>query len=38
MGILSCSRKAFMLLRQVYVKEDSKIQAIQPIQPKQQAT
>jgi hypothetical protein len=33
MGILSCSRKAFMLLRQVYVKEDSKIQAIQPIQP-----
>jgi len=33
MGIMSCSRKAFVLLRQVYVKEDSNIQVIQPIQP-----
>jgi hypothetical protein len=33
MGVLSCSRKAIMLLRQIYVKTDSEIQVIQPIQP-----
>jgi len=33
MGILSCSRKAIMLLRQVFVKQDGEIQAVQPIQP-----
>lgn len=33
MGVLSCSRKAIMLLRQIYVKTDGEIQAIQPIQP-----
>ena len=33
MGVMSCSRKAFMLLRQIYVKADSEIQVIQPIQP-----
>jgi len=35
MGLLSCSRKSIMLLRQIYVKKDGKIQAIQPIQPNQ---
>jgi hypothetical protein len=35
MGVLSCSRKAIMLLRQIYVKKDGEIQAIQPIQPNQ---
>jgi hypothetical protein len=33
LGVLSCSRKAIMLLRQIYVKADSEIQVIQPIQP-----
>ena len=33
MGVISCSRKAIMLLRQVFVKSDGEIQAIQPIQP-----
>lgn len=33
MGVLSCSRKAMMLLRQVYVKQDSEIQAIHNIPP-----
>jgi hypothetical protein len=33
MGVLSCSRKAIMLLRQVFVKSNDEIQAIQPIQP-----
>ena len=33
MGVLSCSRKAIMLLRQVFVKSNGEIQAIQPIQP-----
>lgn len=33
MGVLSCSRKSIMLLRQIYVKTDGEIQAIQPIQP-----
>ncbi len=33
MGVISCSRKAIMLLRQIYVKTDSEIQIIQPIQP-----
>ena len=33
MGVISCSRKAIMLLRQIYVKEDGEIQTIQPIQP-----
>jgi len=33
MGVLSCSRKAIMLLRQVYVKENSEVQAIQNIPP-----
>jgi hypothetical protein len=33
MGVISCSRKAIMLLRQIYVKTDSEIQVIQPIQP-----
>jgi hypothetical protein len=35
MGVLSCSRKAIMLLRQVYVKKDGEIQAIQNIPPNQ---
>lgn len=33
MGVISCSRKSIMLLRQIYVKTDSEIQIIQPIQP-----
>ena len=33
MGVLSCSRKAFMLLRQIYVKKDGEIQAVQPFRP-----
>jgi hypothetical protein len=33
MGVLSCSRKAIMLLRQIYVKGDGEIQAIQHIPP-----
>lgn len=33
LGVLSCSRKAIMLLRQIYVKVDGEIQVIQPIQP-----
>lgn len=33
MGVISCSRKAIMLLRQIYVKEDGEIQTIQLIQP-----
>ncbi len=33
MGVLSCSRKAMMLLRQVYVKENGEIQAIHNIPP-----
>ena len=33
MGVISCSRKAIMLLRQIYVKENGEIQTIQPIQP-----
>lgn len=31
MGVISCSRKAIMLLRQVYVQKTGEIQAIQPI-------
>lgn len=33
LGVMSCSRKAFMLLRQVYVKKGGEIQFIQPFQP-----
>jgi hypothetical protein len=33
MGVISCSRKSIMLLRQIYVKENGEIQTIQPIQP-----
>lgn len=33
MGVISCSRKAIMLLRQIYVKKDGEIQAIQHIPP-----
>lgn len=32
MGVLSCSRKSFMLLSQIYVKDNNEIQMIQPIQ------
>lgn len=35
MGVISCSRKAIMLLRQIFVKKDGEIQSIQPIQPNQ---
>lgn len=33
MGLISCSRKSVMLLRQIYVKKNGEIQGIQPIQP-----
>ena len=34
-GLLSCSRKAIMLLQQTYVKKDGEVQAIQKIPPNQ---
>ena len=34
-GLLSCSRKAIMLLQQTYVKKNGEIQAIQKIPPNQ---
>jgi hypothetical protein len=35
MGVMSCSRKSIMLLRQIFVKTGNEIQAIEAIQPNQ---